>query len=290
VDTGEPLLSPRAIARLERLALATGRRFPGLYPASHRSLRHGTSLDFADHRPYHAGDDFRRIDYHLYARLGVLALKLFEAEDDLTLRLLVDTSASMGDGKLRQAATAAAMFGWIGLHRRDAVTLHTFSQETPRSVRFRGADQTGWLLRELTALEAGGTTEFAAAARDLLAHPGPRGVTVLVSDLMTSDWMDGLDHLPARGSQVIVVHVLDAAEITPELFGDVDLVDAETGRAVPVSVTADVQRAYHDAARRWLDEVQDRCRYVGASYVRVMTDDDVEEHLLDAGVQAGVLR
>lgn len=286
----EPLVPASVLARLEQLALSTNRRLAGLYPASHRSMRHGTSLDFADYRQYHPGDDYRRIDYHLYARLGVLALKLFEAEDDITVRLLVDTSASMQPAKLLQAARAAASLGWIALCRRDAVTLHTFADTMAAPLRFRGQAAAPSLFHELGALTAGGTTQFATAASALLARPGPRGVTVLVSDLLTSDWMAGLDRLPTRGSQVVVVHVLDREDIEPDLFGDVDLVDAESGRVVPVSLTAEVQRSYREAAQTWLADVESRCRYVGANYLRVFADDDIGEAIIGSGVRNGVLK
>src|SRR5262245_45070016 len=101
------------MARLERLQLGTRRRLSGQFAAEHRSPRHGTSLDFADYREYHPGDDFRRIDYDLYARLDVLLLKLYEAEDDLTLRLLIDTSRSMAGDKLVQAERIAAALGFV---------------------------------------------------------------------------------------------------------------------------------------------------------------------------------
>jgi uncharacterized protein (DUF58 family) len=286
----EPLLSAEVLARLERLALSTQKRLAGLYPAGHRSLRYGTSLDFADYRQYHPGDDFRRIDYHLYARLGVLALKLFEAEDDITVRLLVDTSASMGEDKLRQAARAAAAFGWMALCHRDAVTLHTFADGSSNPLRFRSQVEAPGLFAALSALEPGGATNFASAAGALLSRPGPRGVTVVFSDLMTSDWSAGIDRLPARGSQVIVAHVLDRTDLEPDLFGDVNLVDAESGRSVPVSLTADVHRQYREAAQEWLTEVSGHCRHVGANYLTVMADDDIIDTIIGPGLATGVLR
>lgn len=285
-----PLVDPQVLARLEHFALATNRRLAGLYPAAHRSVRHGTSVDFADYRQYHPGDDYRRIDYHLFARLGVLALKLFEAEDDITVRLLVDTSMSMRDAKLLQAARAAACLGWVALCHRDAVTLQHFADAVDAPLRFRGPTAAPALFAALGRLEAGGHTRFAAATSELLARPGPQGVTVVVSDLMTAEWMDGLDRLPTRGSDVLVVHVLDRAELEPELYGDVDLVDAETGRIVPVSLTSDVQSSYRAAAQRWLDEVEGRCAHVGAGYLRVLSDEHIGEAIVGAGVRKAILQ
>ncbi|MFN0026854.1 MAG: DUF58 domain-containing protein [Acidimicrobiales bacterium] len=288
--SGVALVPAAVLARLERYALHTTRRLSGLYPASHGSVRYGSSVDFADYREYHPGDDFRRIDYHLYARLGVLALKLFEAEDDITVRLVLDTSASMSPDKLRQAARAAACIGWIALCRRDAVTLQRFADGMGSTLRFRGQGAAPALFGELADLRSGGSTRFGSAARELLSRPGPRGFTVVVSDLMTSEWMDGLDVLPSRGGEVLVVHVLDPEELDPQLFGDLDLVDAETGRVVPVSLTADVQRSYREAAQAWLAEAEGRCRHLGATYLRVLSDEEIGDAIIGAGVGQGLLR
>ena len=135
-------------------------------------------------------------------------VKLFEAEDDLTIRLLIDTSASMGiGGKLRQAARLAAALGFVGLARRDAVE----RPPLPAVVPARGASPVGpprpTLLRHLEGLVAGGPTDVVAATMDLLAWPGPRGVTVLCSDLLTEGWAEALDRLPARGGDLVVAHV-----------------------------------------------------------------------------------
>jgi uncharacterized protein (DUF58 family) len=285
----EPLLPAALLSRLERLQVGTRRRLAGTFPAEHRSRRYGTSLDFADYREYHPGDDFRRIDYGAWARLDVLLVKLFEAEDDLTLRLLVDTSRSMAGDKLRQAARLAAALGFVALVRRDAVTVHTFPLDRP-APRFSGRAASVPLFRHLGSLAAEGETRFAVAATHLLARPGPRGLTVVLSDLLTPEWEEGLERLPARGDDVTVVHVLDPAEIQPTLAGDLDLVDRETGGVISVSLAAEVVARYERSAQEWLRRVEDRCRRAGAAYLRVLTTDDVEPLLLGSWRRAGLLR
>jgi uncharacterized protein (DUF58 family) len=286
----EPLLSPGFLARLEQLQLATRRPLGGRFTGEHRSSRYGTSLDFADYRPYHPGDDFRRIDYQLWARLDVLLLRLFEAEDDLTLRVLFDTSASMGfGGKLRQAQRAIAALGFVALVRRDAVEVHTFPFER-QAPRFVGRGAAPRLFAHLAAQRAEGETRFAEAAAHLLGRAGPRGVTVVVSDLLTPEWSQALARLPARGGELVVVHVLDQSELHPTLLGDLELVDRETGATVAVSLSAAALRDYERAVRAWLDEVAERVHAVRGSYVRLMADDDLEQVLLAAWRREGVVR
>jgi uncharacterized protein (DUF58 family) len=290
-----PLLDPAFLARLERLQLATRRPLAGHLAGEHRSPSHGASIDFADYREYHPGDDFRRIDYALYARLDVLLVRLFEAEDDLQVRLLVDTSASMATGgKLDQAKRVAAALGFVALVRRDPVSLHRFPFDRP-GPRFTGRAGVPALFAQLATLEAAGETPFAQAATHLLGRRGPPGLTVVVSDLLTPEWEAGLTRLPARGGDVVVVHILAADELQPELaaeelVGDLDLVDTETGNRVAVSLSPRTLAAYERAAQAWADDVAGRCRRAGAAYVRLLADDDLEARLLGAWRTAGVLR
>ncbi len=288
------LLEPELLGRLEQAQLGTRRRLAGRFAGEHRSTRRGTSLDFADYREYQRGDDPRRIDVGVWARLDQLLIRLYEAEDDLTVRLLVDTSASMAGAKLQQAARLAAAIGFVALVRRDVVTVHTFAsfrREANRPApRFTGRHAAHALLQMLEELEADGDTRFAHAVRDLLSRPGPPGLTVVVSDLLTAAWSEGLNRLPARGGDVTVVHVLDRDELHPDLTGDLDLVDAETGEVVPVSLAPEQVKAYEAAAQAWADDVAERARYAGAAYVRVLADEPIEPLLLGSWREAGVLR
>jgi uncharacterized protein (DUF58 family) len=289
-DSGTPLLTPAMLGRLERLQLGTRRRLAGRFAGEHRSVRHGSSLDFADERDYHPGDDFRRIDYPWWARTDQLFVKLFEAEDDVTVRLLLDTSASMGlHGKLRQAARAAAAIGFVALVRRDAVQVHTFPAESPPR-RFVGRSAASALLGHLEGLVARGGTDVVGAAMNLLARPGQRGVTVLVSDLLAESWGEAIDRLPARGDDLAVVHLLSREELEPDLAGDLDLVDAESGGRLSVSLSADTLATYRTSTARWLADVQDRVRHAGATYVRLLAEDDLEAALLRHWHDEGVLR
>jgi uncharacterized protein (DUF58 family) len=284
------LLEPALLARLERLQVATRRRLAGQLSAEHRSPRHGATLDFAEYREYHPGDDYRRVDYAALARLDQLLVRLYEAEDDLTVRLLVDTSGSMATGdKMEQARRIAAALGFVALVRRDAVTVHGVPSAR-HAPRFTGRHATAALFAHLEALAPGGETRFVAAARDLLARPGPPGLTVLISDLLTTEWDDGVTRLPGRGGDLTVVHVLAAEEVRPNLVGDLDLVDRETGARVPVSLSPDALRRYERLALAWADRVALRCRQMGAAYVRVLDDDELEPLLLGGWRAAGVLR
>jgi uncharacterized protein (DUF58 family) len=285
-----PLLTPQLLAQLEQLQMRTRRRLAGRFSGEHRSVRYGNSLDFADEREYHPGDDYRRIDYPLYARTGQLFVRLFEAEDDLSVRVLLDTSASMGhDGKLRQATRLAAAIGFVALTRRDVVTLHLEPQTRPPQ-RFSGRHAIAALFRALDGIEPAGPTDLRSAAGDLLARPGPAGVTIVISDLLTASWEPAIDRLPARGGDVTVFHVLSAEELSPTLIGDLDVVDAESAEHVSVSLSHDAIRSYQQVVERWLEEAAARCRSRGAAYQRVMADTPIEDVVLKGWREHGLVR
>lgn len=285
---------PKLLEALERLQLRTRRPLAGAMTGAHRSTRHGTSVDFADFRPYQPGDDFRRIDYGTLARLDQLLIRLYEAEDDLVVRLVVDASASMGlDGKLRRAAEVAAAIGFVALTRGDAVTVHTAPAapgDRPRPpARFRA--RTSWprLRDHLAGLEAGGSGSLVGTATELLTGAGPRGLTVLVSDLLDEEWDPALRRLPARGADLVVAQILGPGELDPVVAGDVDLVDIESGRRLPLSLTEQAIERY--AARRdaWLEQVATRVAALGAGYTLIRSDDELRPVLLGSLRQAGVV-
>lgn len=272
------LRSPDVLGTLERLQLRTRRRLAGHLVGGHRSRRYGSSLDFADFREYQPGDDFRRIDYLTLARLDQLLVRLYDAEDDLTVRLLVDTSASMAtDNKLQRAVEMAGAIGFVALTRRDRVEVHTPGRAP---ARFSGRSGVAELFAHLESLEPSGMGSLARSAADVLGRQRTAGMTVLCSDLLEPNWDAAINRLPARGAELIVVHVLGTGELDPPQLGDVDLVDSETGERVAMSLTPGTMSAYRARLEAWLDEVQTACRRIGAAYVLADTRTPLREELL----------
>ena len=283
------LLSPALMARLESLQLVSRHRLMGRFGGEHKSKRYGNTVDFADFREYHPGDDFRRIDYHVLARLDQVLIKLFEADDEITVRLLIDTSGSMAVGaKLLQAKRLAAALGFVALSAHDSVSVHTFPARAP-APRFAGRAAVPSFLDYVEGLEATGLTPFAEAAGHLLSQTGLPGLTVVLSDLLTTEWRS-LVQLRATGSDVTIFHVLCEEDLEPGFSGDLELVDRELGDRLTVSVTDDVTASYRARVRNWRDQVARAARGSGASFQTVDADDDVEALLLKTWRAAGVLR
>ena len=125
----DDLIDSRLMARLERLDMVSRKIFSGRVQGERRSRRRGMSVEFADFRPYVAGDDLRFVDWNIYGRLDRLFMKIFLEEEDLSLMVAIDTSASMDWGspnKFEYARRLAMALGYIGLVHHTRVTLCTF--------------------------------------------------------------------------------------------------------------------------------------------------------------------
>ena len=277
------------MARLETLQVQSRRRLVGRFGGEHTSKRYGNTIDFADFREYHPGDDFRRIDYHVLARLDQVLIKLFEADDEVTVRLLVDTSASMGvGGKIEQAKRLSAALGFVALTAHDAVSVHTFPASGP-APRFAGRASVPSFFAYLETLGAEGLTPFAEAAGHLLSQPGLPGVTIVLSDLLTPQWRS-LMSLSSSGSDVMIIHILCEEDLDPGYSGDLELVDREDGDRLTVSVTDEVADDYRNRVGSWREEVRHWTRSNGSLYTAVDARDDIESILLESWREAGLLR
>ena len=286
------LLEPQLRIRLERLALAGRSRLRGVWGGRHRSTRLGESLDFADYREYNPGDDYRRIDYNLWARLGVVLIRLFEAEDEMPLQIVVDTSRSMDFGdKFPATQRLAAMVTYLALISGERVRLATVP--APDSAALVGPwarHVSSWPKLEswLEGLQPEGGTDLVAASQ-IIASSVSRGPIVLISDLMHRDWEHAVDLFgTARGG--VVLHVLSPRELDPDLTGDLTLRDIETKAEVPVSMSGDALDRYKLRVRSFVEDAARRCRRVGLDYVQATADADVLERALRELVAGGVVR
>lgn len=283
-DAGSALLDPAFLARLGKLRLLVGRRYAGSAGGSRVSVRRGSSVEFADHRPYAPGDDIRRIDWNAYARLEELVLRLYAAEEDIHVYLLVDTSASLGVGqpsKLEVARRVAAALGYLGLLGSERVSVQPYAASLGRPLEaMRGRRKVGALMRYLASLTPEGGTDLHAAVERFLAQRPRPGLVVLLSDLLDrGGYQRAIDRLLAARFEVAVFHVMDAAELDPPLGGDLTLVDAETGAEVSVTLDARALRAYRGRLDAFLGGARDYCRKRGVRYVLV-PDAHFEDALL----------
>jgi len=282
--TSKILLEPEFLRKLEQLSIVSKRAFSGQLKGEKRSTKRGTSIEFADYRDYSHGDDLRRVDWNTYARLDRLFLKLFMEEEDLHVYLLLDASRSMDFGsptKLEYARRVAAALGYVGLANYDRVGAAVFGDRLrARLAPVRGRAQSFLFFDFLQQARADGPTSFARSLREYALRTRRPGVAIVISDFFNSDYEDGLKSLLGRRFQLTLIHVLDDAELHPDVLGDLKLVDSETGEEREISVSPALLREYQAAVDRFCGGLQGFCRRYGLDYIRTTTSTPFEDLVL----------
>jgi uncharacterized protein (DUF58 family) len=289
------------MAQLESLSLVARRVRAGQFQGERRSTKRGASVEFADYRNYTRGDDLRRVDWNIYARLERPYVKLFEEEEDLAVHILVDGSASMdwgGEGqaeastnKWRYTRQLAAALGTVALSGGDHLTLVALPQPHPVLGPTRGRGHILRLFDRLADLEAGGVTDLNRSLRAYALSGGRAGLVVLISDLFSpAGYVKGLTALAARGHEVVLLHVLSPDEVDPPLGGDLRLIDVETGDPQEVTIDGGMRTLYRRRLAAWREEIRAACRGRDVHYLPVETDTPFERVVLTDLRRAGVLR
>src|SRR3954463_3565152 len=174
------------LKKLEYLHVVSKRALAGQNRADRLSPKRGRGLEFADHRPYAPGDDYRHIDWKAYQRLNRLLLRLFDEERDLSIYLMLDVSRSMADSpKFDMARRIAAALCYVGLAHLDRLTIIPFGNNLGReSSPGRGKGRIFRVFDALEQLEAAGPTDLRAACKAFASRPRQLGLVVLISDFL----------------------------------------------------------------------------------------------------------
>lgn len=292
--TAAPLFDDNFLETLAYLNIIARKILSGQMKAERRSRKKGVSVEFADHRPYSPGDDFRFIDWSVYFRTDHLFLKLFEEEEDLHIYLLLDCSGSMGFGdpdKFIYARRLAAAIGYLGLASMDRVHVIPFVDNVPataaETLRIRGKGKIFQLLHFLEGREAGGVTGLRSALERFSASKRKRGMAILISDLYDKDGViPGLNALRYQKFDPYVIHLVSPQEMAPELLGDLRLIDGETGRIRDVTLTEGLLKRYRKTFADHGARMEKFCRSRAIGYARCVTStpfQDTVVHMLRRG-------
>lgn len=280
-------LSPETLARVGSLELKARAIVEGFLSGLHRSPFKGFSVEFAEYRQYFPGDDLATLDWKVYARTDRHFIKKFEEETNLDCHLLLDVSRSMGYGsgevtKLQYGSWLAAALAYLMNRQRDAVGLIAFDDKILQMLapRARAGHLTS-LLVTLERLELGERTDVAKPLKDLAEAIRKRGLVVLISDLLDDPdrVLAGLKHFKYRGTEAIVFHVLDAAELQFPFERAARFRDLETQDEV-LAVPAAVRDQYLATIGELQERYRRELRMAGIDYVVLDTSKPLDTALM----------
>lgn len=294
----DELIDGRLMAKLDHMDVLSRKIFAGKLQGERRSKKRGISVEFADYRHYVHGDDLRFVDWNVYARLDKLFLKMFLEEEDLSLLIAIDASASMEWGnpnKFVFALRLAMALGYIGLTNQNRVTLYAFNGDgvLPLSNlrgRRRAQEMGAWLLN----IETGGAGAFNDAMRYIALSRQGKGVMVVLSDFMFKDsYEKGLRYLAGGGYDTFCLQTLSPEEIDPGkhgLAGDLKLTDIEDDDTAEVTVSAALLKRYQENLNAYCGRLRDFCIRRGIMHLTINTSTDLTALLLDYLRKRGLLK
>lgn len=286
IKVDRDFLEPKVLGRLAGLPLHA--RFPmlGNVTGRHRSPVRGSSLEFAQYRKYVPGDDTRRLDWRAYARSDRFFIKEYEADTNLRLCLVVDTSGSMkygidGMSKLDYARRIAGTLAYLASRQGDAVGLYCAGQEFTKEIPpKRSATHLRYVLDELGRMEGEGETGLDEVLHSVAEKAQQRALVVIISDLFMEPekLKSGFQHLRYRKHDVAVFHLLEQAEIEFNFDRPVRFVDLE-GNATVLADPAMIAQQYRAAVQQYLTDIKDVIRDAMVDYNVVTLQDKYDDVL-----------
>jgi uncharacterized protein (DUF58 family) len=273
----QELLPPELLARLDALDVVSRKILAGKMRGERRSKRRGQSVEFADFRNYTTGDDLRFIDWNIYARLDRLFLKLFLEEEDLSVYVIVDVSASMAFGKPEKAMHArriAAALSYISLVHHNRVSIYAMGDgRLMESGPMRGRPRVPRMLDFLAKLQTAGPADLTAMVRRFTVTARLRGVVILISDFLDkSPVQESLKHLVSGRYDLYAIQLLSPQELEPTLTGDLKLTDSEDNSFAEVSINQPLLKQYKQTLSAHCLNIKDYITKRGGTYLFSSTE------------------
>lgn len=285
-DSSRDFLDPAVLGKLLGLQLNARSPMIGNVSGRHRSPVRGSAIEFAQYRKYVQGDDTRRLDWRTWGRTDRYYIKEFEADTNLRLCLIVDTSGSMGYGetgatRLDHARRLSGTLAYLAGQQGDAIGLYSgavgFQRETPPR---RGPQHLGLVLDQIAKLKAGGETGLIKAIHEAAEKIQQRALIVIISDFLfpPEPLREAFQHLRFRKHDVSVFHLLDRQEIDFTFDRPTRFIDLEGGPSLLADPTL-IQRRYREAVKQYLDTINDIVNHSAVDYHRTFLDEAYDQVL-----------
>jgi len=264
---------------LKKFSLIVNKRVTSVYSGQKRSVAAGKGITFKDHRIYSFGDDFKSIDWKVFARTDNLYIKNFEEEKNMNVHILVDYSASMNFGKPLTKFDYASMIGvgfaYLAMKDNEKFQFATFSDELNLFQARRGMHQLASMITHLNNLKVNGKTDLFATLSSYKKMIGTRSLIIIISDLLYDPEQIKNSLLMLGKHDVKLIQVLDRQEKEIKLTGDYRLKDAESGDEIKTYISPRLVQNYNHMMEDHVANIKDVCNQLGISFYQVISDKSI---------------
>ncbi len=272
IDTG-------FLKQLNKFSVILNKRVTSSYVGERKSIAGGQGLVLKDFIQYVFGDDFRRIDWKLYARSDKLFVKRFEEERNLTIHIIVDFSASMGFGKHPTKAEYSAMLGvgfsYLAMRNNEKFVLSTFSDALDLFRAKRGKKQLAAIVDYLNDKTPKGQTDLSKSLADYYKRINSKSYIVIISDFLYDT--DQIKTVLSRYKEhhICLIQVLDDIELKLKLEGDFHLIDSESKKALKVYLSPYLRKKYIEMLTNHQTQLEQLARESRAEFYIACTRDPI---------------
>ena len=262
--------------QLGKFSLVIYKRVTSNYSGPRRSIAQGAGLVFKDHRIYTPGDDFRLIDWRVYARTDDLYIKNYEEERNLTVHVLVDYSQSMNFGKpitkFEYGSMLGLGFAYLALKENEKFQFSTFSEDLNVFQPRKGMSQLVSMLQHLNSIKPEGKSQILKSLMHYKKFLGTRSLVVLISDFLINldEVIDSFQYLSKN--EVKVIQVLDPVEKNLNLEGDYKLKDSESGDLLRTFISPKSRTEYQSMLDNHSAKIHETCKTLGYDFHLITTD------------------
>ncbi|MFH1722058.1 MAG: DUF58 domain-containing protein [Candidatus Altiarchaeota archaeon] len=282
-------IDPSFLDELKELKFILKRRVQSLYAGGRPSIQHGRGLEIIDYPEYSPGDDFRLVDWRLYARTEKLYIKRFEEERDLETHVLLDASASMdfrttSISKYDFAGSIALGFAYIASVNNEKFALGLYSKELRDVIQpLRGKTNIFRVIDLLNKTKLRGETDLGVSATQYSKMLKSKSFAVVVSDFLEpiESLREGFYRLAKHVKDLIIVQVLDPGEISFRWSEDVKFKDLETSRMKPTYLSPTFKAEYERRFNEHINSLQEIAHDLGCDFISLKTDSSITEAFVD---------
>ncbi len=269
------MIDAEFLDQLGRFNLVINKRVTSSYSGPRRSIALGRGITFKDHRIYAPGDDFRSIDWKVFARTDDLYIKNFEEERSLNVHIIMDASNSMNYGKPSKfdfASMIGVGFAYLAMKGNEKFQFSTFSDKLEVFQPKRGMSQLMSMIDHLNRFKTKGQSKLRDSIYQYKKLIGSRSLIILISDFLF-DIEEIKEALLLLGSHEIkVIQVLDAVEKELSLQGDFKLKDSESGDMLRTYISKKLKNSYEDMMNSHAGKIEDYCNSLGIDFFQITTD------------------